>query len=42
MDKAEAEQSVFSVVVDAPDSEEGWKQIVKDPRKFVSKSIEKG
>ncbi|CAE7354948.1 unnamed protein product [Symbiodinium sp. KB8] len=42
LDKEEAEQSVFSVVIDAPDSEEGWKRIVKDPRKFVSKSIQKG
>ena len=42
LDKQEAEQSVFSVVIDAPGSEAGWKRIVKDPRKFVSKSIQKG
>ncbi|CAE7345527.1 GIP [Symbiodinium sp. KB8] len=42
LDKEEANQSVFSVVIDAPDSEEGWKRLVKDPRKFVSKSIQKG
>ena len=37
----EASECVFSVVIGAP-SDEGWRRILKDPKKYVAKSIQKG
>ena len=38
----EASECVFSVVIDAPSDEAGWRRILKDPKKYVAKSIQKG
>ena len=33
---------VMSVVIEAPQSEEEWRRILKDPKKFTAKSVQKG
>ncbi|CAE7207895.1 GIP [Symbiodinium sp. CCMP2592] len=39
---AELEQGIFSAIVDVPDDERGWKRMLKDPGKFMAKSVQKG
>ena len=35
-------EGIYSVVIDIPEDERAWKRILKDPSKFLAKSVQKG
>ena len=38
----ETESGVYSVILDMPANDKEWKKVLKDPRKFLAKSVQKG
>ena len=38
----EAELGIYSVILDMPANDKEWKKVLKDPRKFLAKSVQKG
>ena len=42
VEDSETIQEIFSVIVDVPADDIGWRKIIKDPSKFLSKQVHKG
>ena len=38
----EVENRIFGVAIPAPESEAEWKKIMKDPKKYAAKNVQKG
>ncbi|CAE7373259.1 RE1 [Symbiodinium necroappetens] len=38
----ETESGIYSVILDMPANDREWKKVLKDPRKFLAKSVQKG